>query len=170
MVEGSCLCGEVAFELDGALSEIELCHCRKCRKAYGAAFSATIYCTEGAFKWTRGEAFVRTYDAPIEESPPAYRHSFCGTCGSTLPLVWARLPFVEVLGAGSRTLHRAAKRRRSARPEPGARDDALRGRFDRPLRARRPLDNGRTQRCWAAAYARTRVNVPGLAEFSTSST
>ena len=96
MVQGSCLCGEVVFQLEEPLSDIELCHCRKCRKAYGAPFAATLYCTKNAFKWTRGEASVRAYDAPLEESPPAYRHSFCATCGSPLPLVWERLPFVEV--------------------------------------------------------------------------
>ena len=96
MVQGSCLCGQVMFELAEPLTEIELCHCRKCRKAYGAPFAATLYCPKDMFKWIRGEARVRTYDAPLEESPPAYRHSFCATCGSALPLVWDQLPFVEV--------------------------------------------------------------------------
>lgn len=96
MVRGSCLCGEVVFELDEPLTEIELCHCRKCRKAYGAPFAATLYGTRGAFRWIRGENRVVTYDAPLEESPPAYRHSFCARCGSALPLLWGSLPFVEV--------------------------------------------------------------------------
>jgi len=96
MVRGSCLCGEVVFELTGALSGIELCHCRKCKKAYGAPFAATLYCTKDAFRWISGEGRVRTYDAPLQDSPPAYRHSFCGTCGSALPLIWDGLPFVEV--------------------------------------------------------------------------
>jgi len=96
MIRGSCLCGKVVFELRQPLSEIELCHCRKCRKAYGAPFAATLYCKKDTFRWLRGEEQVRTYDAPLEESPPAYRHSFCATCGSALPLVWDRLPFVEV--------------------------------------------------------------------------
>lgn len=34
MVQGSCLRGELFFEVEGPLSEIELCHCRKCKKAY----------------------------------------------------------------------------------------------------------------------------------------
>jgi hypothetical protein len=96
MIKGSCLCGEVVFEMEEPLSDIELCHCQKCKKAYGAPFAATLYCAKSGFRWTRGEARVRTYDAPIEESPPAYRHSFCVTCGSALPLVWETLPFVEV--------------------------------------------------------------------------
>lgn len=96
MVRGSCLCGEVVFELDEPFSEIELCHCDKCKKAYGAPFAATLYCRKNAFRWHQGEALVTSYDAPLEESPPAYRHSFCARCGSALPLVWNRLPIVEV--------------------------------------------------------------------------
>jgi hypothetical protein len=96
VIRGSCLCGEVVFELAEPLSGIELCHCRKCRKAYGAPFAATLYCPKRRFKWIRGKARVTTYDAPLEELPPAYRHSFCATCGSALPLMWDQLPFVEV--------------------------------------------------------------------------
>ena len=96
MVNGSCLCGAVGFQLEAPLTEVELCHCRKCRKAYGAPFAATLYLARNAFQWVRGEEFVTTYDAPLEESPPAYRHSFCKRCGSPLPLAWSALPFVEV--------------------------------------------------------------------------
>lgn len=96
MIQGSCLCGAVGFELEHPVSDIELCHCRKCKKAYGAPFAATLYGTRRTFRWTRGEACVRIYDSPLEDSPPAYRHSFCATCGSALPLVWDQLPFVEV--------------------------------------------------------------------------
>jgi hypothetical protein len=96
MVTGSCLCGGVAFELDEPLSPIELCHCNKCKKAYGAPFAATLYCRRTAFRWREGEALVTSYDAPLQESPPAYRHSFCARCGSALPLLWDELPIVEV--------------------------------------------------------------------------
>lgn len=99
MATGRCLCGEIAFELAEPLSEIELCHCRKCRRAYGAPFAATLYLRKEGFRWLRGRAFVATYDAPLEQSPPSYRHSFCKRCGSPLPLLWADLPFVEVPAA-----------------------------------------------------------------------
>jgi hypothetical protein len=95
-MHGSCLCGEVVFEVGPPLTEIELCHCRKCRKAYGAPFAATLYGRKESFRWLRGEARVTTYDAAVQQSPPAYRHSFCARCGSALPLVWDALPFVEV--------------------------------------------------------------------------
>ena len=98
-VRGSCLRGEVAFQLEEPLSEIELCHCKKCRKAYGAPFTATLYARKSAFRWLRGEGQVAIYDSPIEEAPPAYRHSFCRRCGSALPLTWDALPLVEVPAA-----------------------------------------------------------------------
>ena len=43
MAAGRCLCGAVRFEVGGELTQIELCHCVKCKKAYGAAFAATLY-------------------------------------------------------------------------------------------------------------------------------
>jgi hypothetical protein len=96
LVSGRCLCGEVAFELGDGLTRIEVCHCSRCRKAYGAPFVATLYLPKENFVWLRGESAVTTFDLPIVESPPAYRHSFCSKCGSALPLVWKDLPFVEV--------------------------------------------------------------------------
>lgn len=96
MAEGSCLCGGVVFSLQEPVSSIELCHCRKCRKSTGAPFAATLYVKPEEFRWLTGEELVTSWDAPIEESPPAYRHSFCRRCGSGLPLRWEALPFVEV--------------------------------------------------------------------------
>lgn len=96
MASGGCLCGAVRFEVTGALSEIELCHCDRCKKAYGAAFAATLYAKRSDFRWLAGEADVATWDAPLRESPPAYRHSFCRRCGSPAPLLWDELPFVEI--------------------------------------------------------------------------
>ncbi len=99
MPAGSCLCGAVRFEVAGELSQIELCHCVKCRKAYGAAFASTLYARIDDFRWLAGERSVATFDAPVESRPPAYRHCFCRTCGSPLPLVLEGLPLVELPAA-----------------------------------------------------------------------
>ncbi|MGH0029604.1 MAG: GFA family protein [Myxococcota bacterium] len=96
MPSGGCLCGAVRFEVTGPLSEIELCHCVRCRKAYGADFAATLYARRGDFHWRAGEDAVTTFDAPLRHRPPAYRHCFCATCGSPAPLSWPDLPFVEI--------------------------------------------------------------------------
>ena len=95
-MEGSCLCGAVAFAVDGPGTPIELCHCSRCRKSYGSAFAATFYVERSRLRWTRGEALVRVYDAPIRERPPAYRHAFCAACGSPLPIVREGTEMAEI--------------------------------------------------------------------------
>ena len=39
MNRGSCLCGAVRYEVSDPFEEMHHCHCSKCRKAHGAAFS-----------------------------------------------------------------------------------------------------------------------------------
>jgi len=95
-MEGRCLCGAVAFEFQGSPTGIELCHCERCRRAYGSAFAATFYVDATDFRWLHGPDMISVYDAPLREKPPAYRHSFCRRCGSPLPIVREDTPRVEV--------------------------------------------------------------------------
>ena len=95
-VNGSCLCGAVGFELAAPTTPIELCHCVRCRKAYGSAFAATFYVRASQFRWTRGRDRVSVYDAPIRAHPPAYRHVFCRECGSALPIERSEAGLVEI--------------------------------------------------------------------------
>jgi hypothetical protein len=96
---GSCLCGDVAFAIDGELSEIEICHCPRCRKAFGSTFAATLYVRAADFAWTRGSDKTQRYEAPIVSEPPAYGHVFCGRCGSPLPIEIPALGLVELPAA-----------------------------------------------------------------------
>jgi hypothetical protein len=99
MVTGRCLCGAVAFEIDGTLSPMQYCHATRCRKATGSAFAAELAALASAFRWTRGEDLVTTYEAPLLREPPPYWHSFCRVCGSPLPVALEGTDFV-VLHAG----------------------------------------------------------------------
>ena len=83
MIQGSCLCGAVAFEAAALSSPIGHCHCITCRKAHGAAFATTARVARRDFRWTRGEAELRHYAS----SPGKHRH-FCGTCGTHLMAEW----------------------------------------------------------------------------------
>ena len=94
-LRGGCLCGAVSF-VAAAPTPIELCHCPRCRKAYGGAFAATCYVRATDFRWTRGARRVATYEAPVRERPPGYRHAFCRDCGSPLPIVDRRIGFAEI--------------------------------------------------------------------------
>jgi len=80
---GSCLCGDVRFEIEGRFERFYLCHCAYCRKGTGSAHGANLFATTAALKWVSGEDKVRSFNLP------ATRHSrsFCGTCGSALPML-----------------------------------------------------------------------------------
>jgi hypothetical protein len=75
----------VRFELDRAVGPFELCHCNRCRKTSGSAFVAAVGVRREDFRWIQGRELIRIYDAPILESPPAYRSCFCERCGSPVP-------------------------------------------------------------------------------------
>jgi hypothetical protein len=79
---GACLCGAVHFEIEGDFERFFLCHCEYCRKDTGSAHAANLFSSSATLKWIAGEANVRRFNLP------ATRHSksFCGTCGSALPL------------------------------------------------------------------------------------
>jgi hypothetical protein len=85
VIQGSCLCGGVRFEIDRAIGPFELCHCRRCRKVSGSAFMAGLGVYRDEFRYLAGHDLIRAYEAPILEGPPAYRVCFCGVCGSCVP-------------------------------------------------------------------------------------
>lgn len=80
---GSCLCGEVNYEIEGEFESFYLCHCDYCRKDTGSAHAANLFSSTAALKWVSGADNVRRFNLP------ATRHSkcFCGTCGSALPMM-----------------------------------------------------------------------------------
>lgn len=94
MITGSCLCGAVAFAVEGWLSPIQLCHAARCRRAGGSAFAAELVTAAAGFRWLRGAARVRVYEAPLLEAPPAYRRAFCEVCGSPMPVRMEGAPLV----------------------------------------------------------------------------
>jgi hypothetical protein len=82
MIRGSCLCGAVRFEITRATGPFELCHCGRCRKASGSAFSATVGVRRDDFRVVAGRELIQAYEAPVREAAPGYRTFFCGRCGS----------------------------------------------------------------------------------------
>lgn len=86
MVSGSCLCGGVAFEIDGRVTPIQLCHARRCQKFTGSAFSPELAAKRSRFKWVRGEELLTHYEAPLLREPPPLRRAFCRICGSPMPV------------------------------------------------------------------------------------
>lgn len=96
-VAGSCLCGGVAYEIDGEVAGIRSCHCSRCRKARGAAHASNLFAEAGRFRWLRGEALVDAYKVPEAER---FAQCFCRVCGSALPRVDAQRGYVVVPAGG----------------------------------------------------------------------
>lgn len=97
MIRGSCLCGAVAFEIDGRVTPIQLCHARRCQKVTGSAFSPELAARIERFRWVRGEDQLTHYEAPLLREPPPMRRSFCRTCGSPMPVPDPESGFVILL-------------------------------------------------------------------------
>jgi hypothetical protein len=83
MTTGSCLCGDVAWAVDAPLAWMTHCHCSICRKAHGAAFGTYVGVSADAFRWTRGDAGLQSF-----ESPGGGARTFCGRCGSKVASRW----------------------------------------------------------------------------------
>jgi hypothetical protein len=83
-VGGSCLCGGVAYEVDGALEAIYNCHCSRCRKARSAAHACNAFAEASLFRWLRGEELLESFKVPEAKR---FTNCFCRVCGSSLPRV-----------------------------------------------------------------------------------
>ena len=80
MLRGSCLCGAIAFEIDGRVSPMECCHCSRCRRTSGSAFSAALITAARSFRFLRGEDLLTRF-----ELASGFRHDFCRVCGAPMP-------------------------------------------------------------------------------------
>ncbi|SBS35177.1 Glutathione-dependent formaldehyde-activating enzyme [Marinomonas aquimarina] len=81
LYSGSCLCGSVAFELEGSFAKFFFCHCSRCRKTSGSAHCANLFAPDASLTWTKGEDHVTFYHLPETR----FARTFCRTCGSMMP-------------------------------------------------------------------------------------
>ena len=95
MIHGSCLCGQVRFELADTPQFINHCHCSMCRKAHGAAFGSFLHSDASGFRWLAGRSEVVDY-----HSSPGTVRAFCKVCGSSMPVLEEEETHV-VIPAGS---------------------------------------------------------------------
>jgi hypothetical protein len=95
-MRGSCLCGEVRYEIAGVLQEIHHCHCSRCRKAHGTPFSTFAGARSGDLRFLRGEGAIRYF-----RSSEQVERGFCSHCGSMLVFRTAALPENVWIAAGS---------------------------------------------------------------------
>src|SRR5918996_1112030 len=78
-VEGSCLCGGVAFEVELPFRRANVCHCSRCRKHSGGPGLVQGRVPRERFRLLCGGELVRTY------RPEGGKvKAFCSVCGSSL--------------------------------------------------------------------------------------
>lgn len=80
---GSCLCGEVRFEIVGDFEHFFLCHCGRCRKDTGSAHAANLFSSTAKVRWLSGQDRIKTFNVPSTR----HEKSFCSQCGSAVPCV-----------------------------------------------------------------------------------
>ena len=85
LLTGSCLCGSVAYEVDGAAGPIVHCHCQTCRKAHGTAFSSVSPVPRDKFRWTKGEELLSSATIQRREN---YGASAPDAGRKSLPNAW----------------------------------------------------------------------------------
>jgi hypothetical protein len=82
VIQGSCLCGEVAFEIEGVPERLMYCHCSRCRRARSAAHGANLFFKTEQLRWVRGESLVKTFKDP---GARFFTVAFCEQCGGGAP-------------------------------------------------------------------------------------
>ncbi|MBF0287102.1 MAG: GFA family protein [SAR324 cluster bacterium] len=82
ITKGSCLCGEVQYEIQGPLKMFQYCHCSRCRKFTGSAHASNVFVPPNQFKWTEGDNSIGRYEMPDAKY---FATCFCKKCGSSLP-------------------------------------------------------------------------------------
>ncbi len=77
-ISGSCLCGAITYQVSQNIGDVVHCHCIKCRKAHGAAFSSVAKIEDKGFSIS-GEEKLSSY-----QSSPGKTRYFCSCCGSQI--------------------------------------------------------------------------------------
>lgn len=80
MLEGSCACGRVRYEIRGELiGPLTYCHCWRCRKHSGSSFGTTAGLRAEQLTFVQGEELLASW-----ESSPGIRRFFASCCGSPI--------------------------------------------------------------------------------------
>ncbi|KAH8118827.1 Mss4-like protein [Phellopilus nigrolimitatus] len=81
---GSCLCGEVNFEVHAEPILVTCCHCKNCKKYTGTVFTTNVVFPADTVNVTKGAPLVRTFHDSAQDSGNALLRRFCGLCSAPL--------------------------------------------------------------------------------------
>jgi hypothetical protein len=79
---GGCLCGQITYEITGDLVATAVCHCDRCQRQSGGAFSVNLILHESQLA-VHGD--LSEFEERGERGDAVYvRRRFCGACGSPI--------------------------------------------------------------------------------------
>jgi len=78
-INGSCLCGQVRYEVRTEMGAITHCHCPSCQKAHATAFSSVSAVPADGLIFTAGESLLKFYESSVGK-----KRYFCSHCGSQI--------------------------------------------------------------------------------------
>ena len=78
-VNGSCHCGQIAYEADVDPDRVGICNCTDCQVLSGSAFRVSVPAAATTFRLLKGRPSVYV---KIADSGARRRHSFCPNCGT----------------------------------------------------------------------------------------
>ena len=76
-MRGHCLCGAIAFEVDGPAQACVSCHCESCRRQCSAPMTTYIGVLDSQWRWLGKPP-------KVFNSSPGVERTFCDKCGSPL--------------------------------------------------------------------------------------
>jgi len=79
MVQGSCLCGQIEYEVELIPGKTFNCHCSFCRKAHGAAFVTLTLAKGETLNIKKGKENLKEHKNDLD----GFR-AFCSNCGTRL--------------------------------------------------------------------------------------
>jgi len=79
MMEGSCLCGSIKFQISAESVSASHCHCKMCQKQHGAAFATYANFPRDKIKYICGEEKLSVYNSSAD-----ILRKFCKVCGSNI--------------------------------------------------------------------------------------
>lgn len=85
MYSGSCLCGEIKYELLSEPQKVSHCHCNMCQKQHGSAFATYASLPRSDLIYLSGVSSLAEYN-----SSGSIIRKFCKVCGSNLE--WSGSP------------------------------------------------------------------------------
>ncbi len=97
VIAGSCLCGDVAYEITGPFQRMANCHCTRCRLGRSVAHATNAFCKLEHFSFVRGGENVVTYKVPEARY---FTVGFCRRCGGASPHI-SKEREIAIVPAGS---------------------------------------------------------------------